>query len=87
MKVKELMEQLSTFDPETEVICSYVDHTDYTYKLPVAALVLDSPYDSNGYSGIDGTEIDEDGYDDHWDEEGEYIGPNKALVIVLDGVE
>jgi hypothetical protein len=89
MTVKELIETLNQFDPETEVIGSCIDPTDYKYKVPINSIEIDSPYDSNGYSGVDGSEISElelgDGeelYNDDW----EYIGPNKVVVINLGNV-
>ena len=35
MTVKELIDQLGKFDPETQVVCSVMDHTDWGYKLPI----------------------------------------------------
>lgn len=88
MNVKELIEQLSKFDPETEVICSCTDPTDYTYKVPIKSIELDHPWDSNGFSGVDGSEIVNDDYDDNfpWDKEGNYVGSNKVVVIDLGDV-
>ena len=86
MKVKDLIEQLSKFDPETEVIGSCTDPTDYTYTVPIESVELDSPYDSNGYSGVDGYEMDDD--TEYWsetDDDIEYIGP-KVVVINLGDV-
>ena len=80
MKVKELIEQLSKFNPETEVLGSVIDHTDYTYKVPITVL-LDSPFDSNGYNGIDGSEME----DDFWDNDGNFIG-NEVVIINLGNV-
>jgi hypothetical protein len=34
MKIKELIEELSKFNPETEVLGMCTDPTNYTYKLP-----------------------------------------------------
>lgn len=78
MKVKDLIKQLSEFDPETEVIGSCTDPTDYTYMVPIESVKLDSPYDSNGYSGVDGSEVT----GDEWSEDDDYIGP-KVVVIDL----
>lgn len=78
MTVKDLIEQLSEFNPETEVICSVTDPTDYTYKVPIDDIRLDSPFDSNGYSGVDGSEIEGDVYDDDF----EFIG-EKVVIIDL----
>ena len=35
MKVKDLIEQLSKIDSELEVVIKYIDHTDWTYELPL----------------------------------------------------
>lgn len=75
MKVKELIEQLSKFNPETEVLGSVIDHTDFTYKVPITVL-LDSPFDSNGYSGVDGSEME----DDSWDDDGNFIGDGVVII-------
>jgi len=63
MTVKDLIEELSKFDPETEVLGMCTDPTDYTYKVPIQSIEWNDPYDSNGYSGVDGSEMDgEDSY-------------------------
>ena len=80
MKVKELIEQLSKFDPETEVLGQVTDHTDYTYTLPIQDMDLDSPYDSNGIHGVDGSDLDDVDSDDFWNENDDYVGP-KVVVI------
>jgi hypothetical protein len=80
MKVKELIEQLSKFDPETEVLGSCVDPTDFVYKVSIDSIVLDSPFDSNGYSGVDGSEMD----DDMWDNEGNFIGEGVVVINLGD---
>jgi hypothetical protein len=77
MTVKDLIEQLSKFDPETEVVGTFVDPTDYTNKSDIKGIYLGSPFDSNGYSSIDGSEDD---FDTLYDDEGEYIG-EKVLLI------
>jgi len=87
MKVKELMELLSSFDPETEVLGACTDPTDYLYKTQIESIKLDDPFDSNGYSGIDGTEME---YSTVWEEDKEtgeekYIGP-KVVIIDLGNV-
>ena len=82
MKVKELIEQLSKFDPETEVLGTFVDPTDYTYKVDIQSIYLGSPFDSNGYSVINDSEDD---FDTFYDDEGEYIG-EKVLLINLGDV-
>jgi hypothetical protein len=76
MTVQELIEKLKTFNPETKVICSVTDPTDYTYKVSVDDIRLDSPFDSNGFSGVDGSEME----DDLWDDEGNYIGEEVVTI-------
>lgn len=76
MTVKQLIEQLSSFNPETEVLGMFTDPTDYTFKTSIKSIEFDSPYDENGYSGVDDSEIE----DDHYDDEGEYIGPKVVLI-------
>jgi hypothetical protein len=76
MKVKELIEKLKTFNPETEVICSVTDPTDFTYKVPIEDIRLDSPFDSNGGSGVDGSEME----DELWDDEGNYVGEEVVTI-------
>ena len=58
MKVKDLINELSQFDPETEVLGMCSDPTDFVYKVSIKSVNFGDPYDSNGYSGIDGSEID-----------------------------
>ena len=85
MTVKQLIEELSKFDPETEVLGMCTDPTDYTYKVPIDSIELDSPYDTNSYSGIDGSCIDELSVDDYevlYDEDDEYVGP-KVVILNL----
>ena len=81
MTVKQLIEQLSKFDSETQVIGMCTDPTDYTYKVPIESIEFDSPYDENGYSGVDGEECDGDVFDD----DGDYIG-TKVVIINLGDV-
>lgn len=76
MKVKELIEKLKTFNPETEVICSVTDPTDFTYKVPIDDIRLDSPFDSNGDSGVDDSEME----DELWDDEGNYVGEEVVTI-------
>ena len=82
MTVKELIEQLSKFNPGVQVIGMCTDPTDYTFKVPIESIELDSPYDSNGYSGIDGSEVDWVECYDEDEETGEeiYIGKNVVLI-------
>ena len=86
MKVKELIEQLSKFDSETEVLGMCTDPTDYTYKVPIKSIIFDNPYDSNGYSGIDGSEVDWVECYDEDEETGEeiYIGKNVVIINLGD---
>ena len=39
MTVKQLIEQLSKFDSETQVIGMCTDPTDYTYKVPIESKI------------------------------------------------
>lgn len=84
MNVKELIDKLQQFDPETEVVCSIMDHTDFGYKVPIGKIELGDPYDESGYSAIDNSEKDWDEcyYEDDDTEEPVYIGP-KCVVIDL----
>jgi hypothetical protein len=86
MKVKDLIEQLSKFDPETEVLGMCTDPTDFTYKVPIKSIDLDSPFDSGGYSGVDGSESDWDlhYYEDEDMDEPEYVGPKVVLLNLGD---
>jgi len=86
MTVKDLIEQLSKFDPETEVLGMCTDPTEYTYKVPIESIMLDDPYDSNGYSGIDGSEVNwvECYTEDEETEEETYIGPKVVLINLGD---
>jgi len=86
MKVKDLIEQLSKFDSETEVLGMCTDPTDYTYKTSIKSIILDNPYDENGYSGIDGSEVDfEECYEED-EETGDetYIGTKVVLINLGD---
>jgi hypothetical protein len=86
MKVKDLIQELSKFDPETEVLGMCTDPTDFTYKVPIKSIILDDPYDSNGYSGIDGSEVDWIECYNEDEETGEetYIGPKVVLLNLGD---
>jgi hypothetical protein len=79
MTVQELINKLQQFDPQTEVVCSIMDHTDWGYKLPINEIELGNPYDEGGYSAIDNSEMD---YDTCYNDEDEYVG-SKAVVIDL----
>lgn len=86
MKIKDLQVQLSQFDPETEVCFSVVDPTDYEYKINSDDIFVEigDPYDTNGYSALDGSGLDYDKIYSVDEETGEevYIGP-KVLIISL----
>lgn len=83
MTVKQLIEQLNQFNPETPVLGMCTDPTDFNYKSPIKSIFLGDPFDSNGYSGVDNSEIDD--YDELYDDEGEFIG-EKVLLINLGDV-
>lgn len=86
MKVKDLIQELIKFDPETEVLGMCTDPTDYTYKVPIKKITLDNPFDSNGYSGVDGSEVEWVECYDEDEETGEelYIGPKVVLLDLGD---
>jgi hypothetical protein len=86
MTVKELIEQLSKFDPETEVLGMCTDPTDYTYKSPIESIELGDPYDTNGYSGVDDEELDYSKCYEEDEETGEetYVGPKVVLLNIGD---
>ena len=58
MNVKELIEMLSKFDGETEVLGMCTDPTGFIYKVKIKSIELDNPYDTNGFSGVDDSEIE-----------------------------
>lgn len=70
MNVKELIDHLSKFDPETRVMFSLLDHTDYLYKLDV-----------NEEDVVLGDVVSDhyDGDDELFDDENNYIGPEVVL--------
>jgi len=96
MTIKQLIEQLSQFDPNTEVLGTCTDPTDYTYKVKIESIELGSPYDDNGYSGVDGSLINDLYVDEYNEETGEeiqsepyddeynYIGPKVLLINIGD---
>jgi hypothetical protein len=84
MTVKQLIEQLNQFDPETQVLGMCIDPSDYVCKKQIENIYLGNPFDSNGFSGVDNTEID-DMDDNLFDDEGEYTG-EKVLLISLGDV-
>jgi hypothetical protein len=87
MKVKELIEELSKLDPNMEVLGKCTDPTDYTYKSPIKSIEIDTPFDDNGYSGVDDSEMEWDECYEEDEETGEeiYIGP-KVVIIDLGDV-
>lgn len=87
MTVKELIDQLNTFDPQTQVLCQSTDPTDFTYKSPIKSISLDTPFDDSGYSGVDNSEMEWDECYEEDEETGEetYIGP-KVVIINLGDV-
>jgi len=86
MKIKDLIQELIKFDPETEVLGMCTDPTDYTYKVPIKSIVIGSPFDENGISGVDGSELDWDVhyYEDEDMDEPEYLGPKVVLLNLGD---
>jgi hypothetical protein len=76
MTVKELIDHLTQFDPETEVFTSITDPTDYclTLSLDVRDIELDDE--------LSGDNVMDD-YEDQFDEDCEYQG-KPVLVIKLD---
>ena len=68
MNVKELIEILSQYDPETEVMGMVTDPTDWTYKVDIESVEYDNPLDDG--------DID----DDTFNEDGEYVGPKVVLI-------
>ena len=76
MTVKELIEQLQSFDPETRIFTSITDPIDYclTLELDHQKIKLeDEPLGDNVF----------DDYEDDFDDEGEYTG-KPVLIIKLD---
>ena len=86
MTVQQLIEQLSQFDPNTPVLGMCTDPSNYTYKVGIESIELGNPYDDNGYSGVDGSEVDwSDCYDEDEDTGEEiYIGPKVVLLNLGD---
>jgi hypothetical protein len=82
MTVKELIDKLQQFDPETEVVCSVMDHTDFGYKVPIGKIELGDPYDEGGYSAIDNSEMDWDKcyFENENMSEVKYVGPECVVI-------
>lgn len=60
MKVKDLIQELSEFDPEMDVVVKTTDPGGYTYSTTIDSIDVGSEFDDNGFSGIDGHEVGED---------------------------
>jgi len=70
MTVKQLIDHLGKFNPETKVMFSYTDDTDYTSKLD-----MEKKHVELG----DIVSDDYDGEEELWDDDDEYIGPEVVL--------
>ena len=70
MTVKELINHLKQFNPETEVMFSHLDHTDYNYKINMS--------EDDIFIG-DPTSDDSNLPDEMYNEEWDYIGPEVVL--------
>lgn len=70
MTVKQLIDHLEKFNPETKVMFSYTDDTDYTSKLD-----MEKKHVELG----DIVSDDYDGEEELWDDNDEYIGPEVVL--------
>jgi hypothetical protein len=70
MTVQELINKLQEFEPETKVIFSHTDHTDFNYRIEMSegdiSLDDDIDYEEDDY-------YDEDDEDDEDDEEGPQV--------------
>jgi len=70
MTVKELIDHLGKFDPQTKVMFSHTDDTDWTSKLDMEK------------KHVELGDIVSDDYDEEeelWDDNDEYIGPKVVL--------
>jgi hypothetical protein len=71
MTVKELIDHLGKFDPQTKVMFSHTDTTDWIVKLDMKK------------KNVKLGDIVSDDYDDEdeelWDDNGKYIGPKVVL--------
>ena len=70
MTVKELIDHLSKFEQQTEVMFSFTDHTDFLYKVNF--------YEEDVVLG-DVLSDDYDGDSDFFDDEDNYCGPEVVL--------
>ncbi len=70
MTVKELIEHLGQFNPETKVMFSHTDETDFNSKLDIEKKHVELG---------DIVSDDYDGEEELWDDNDEYIGPEVVL--------
>lgn len=70
MTVKELIDHLGKFNPETKVMFSFLDHTDYLYKIEMSEddICIGNPIS-------DDSDLPDEMYNEEW----EYIGPGVIL--------
>ena len=71
MTIQELIEQLSKFDSQTEVLIECTDPTDYRYTLEPISIELGEPVIG-----------DDEDWDDFHNEENEYIGEQVVLINI-----
>lgn len=70
MTVKELINHLQQFEQQTEVMFSFLDHTDFLYKVN---------FDEEDVVLGDVISDDYDGDSDFFDDEDNYCGPEVVL--------
>ena len=70
MTVKELIDHLQQFEPETEVMFSHTDPTDWTTKINIEE-------ENVGLGDV--VSDDYDGEEELWDDEDNYCGPEVVL--------
>jgi hypothetical protein len=73
MTVKELIEHLNQFNPETEVFSSITDHTDYILTLSLSSGDVSLEDELSGDNVIDD-------FESEFDDEGDYKG--KPIVVI-----
>ena len=71
MTVKELIDHLGKFDPQTKVMFSYTDTTDWTVKLDIKK--------KNVKLGDIVSDDEDDDDEELFDDNGKYIGPKVVL--------
>jgi hypothetical protein len=71
MTVKELIDHLGKFNPETEVMFSYLDHTDFLYKV--------SFYEEDVVLGDTLSDEEYEVESELFDNEDNYCGPEVVL--------